>query len=166
MMVSAGFTALSLTSMTVFFNLQRRWGEEQASASLGWLPLVSLIVFMVAYSCGLANVPFIIMGEMFPLRFRTALGAISSSFNLLCTFVVVRSYPDMLAAMGKDGTFGLFTGCTLLCIVFVYFTLPETKGKTLEDIETLFSGHKHGIEVNLFDTITTSNAVKGSTFDG
>lgn len=141
-MLSAGFTALSLSSMTTFFYLQRLWGEEEATATLGWLPLVSLMVFMVAYSCGMGNVPFIIMGEMFPLRFRTAMGSMSSSFNLLCTFVVVRSYPDLLASMGRDGTFGLFTICTLSSIVFVYFCLPETKGKTLEDIESLFTGCK------------------------
>ena len=139
-MWSAGFTALSLSSMSAFFHCQREWGEREASAALGWLPLVSLMVFMVAYSCGMGNVPFIIMGEMFPLRFRTVLGALSSSFNLFCTFVVVRSYPDLVVSLGKDGTFGLFTLCTVLCIVFVYFCLPETKGKTLEDIETLFSG--------------------------
>ena len=147
-MLSAAFTSLSLASMTVFFYLQRQWGEAEASQTLGWLPLVSLMVFMVAYSCGMGNVPFIIMGEMFPLRFRTVLGAISSFFNLFCTFVVVRSYPDLQALMGKDGTFGLFTVCTLFSIVFVYFTLPETKGKTLEDIETLFLGKNHRDSVN------------------
>lgn len=142
-MLSAGFTSLSLLSMTLFFYFQRQWGEAEASSTIGWLPLVSLMVFMVAYSGGMGNVPFIIMGEMFPLRFRTVLGAISSFFNLFCTFVVVRSYPDLLSLMGKDGTFGLFTICTLLSILFVYFTLPETKGKALEDIETLFLPKEH-----------------------
>jgi facilitated trehalose transporter len=45
----------------------------------------------------------------------------------------------MLTGFGKDITFFIFTGCTLTCIVFVYFLLPETKGRTLEDMEQLFS---------------------------
>ena len=63
----------------------------------------------------------------------------SSSFNLLCTFLIVRCYPDLLDALGKDGTFYAFAGLTVFSIGFVYFFLPETKGKTLEEMERLFS---------------------------
>ena len=125
--------------MGTFFYFQRQWGDKEATRHLGWLPLVSLIVFFITYSGGMSNVPFIIMGEMFPTQFRSLLGAITSSFHLFCTFVAVYFFPNMLKAMGKDGTFYFFTGCTLLSAVFVYFLLPETKGKTLEEIEQLFS---------------------------
>ena len=90
LMSSSALTSVSLAAMGTFFYFQRVWGEEKATADLGWLPLLSLIVFFVAYSVGLSNVPFIVMGEMFPSQFRAVLGTISSSFNLLCTFVVVR----------------------------------------------------------------------------
>ena len=116
-----------------------KWGETEASALLGWLPLAALIVFFVAYSSGFANVPFVIMGELFPSRYRFILGPISSSFNLLCVFLVVRCFPIMqMSSMGKHGTFWFFMCCTILGIAFAYFFLPETKGKTLEDIELLF----------------------------
>lgn len=138
---SAAITSISLAAMGVFFYFQRIWGEADATLHLGWLPLVSLMVFMAAYSCGLSNVPFIVMGELFPTRYRTFLGTISSSFNLIVTLIVVRFFPDMLTGLGKDVTFFVFTGCTLTCIVFVYFLLPETKGKTLEDMEQLFSNN-------------------------
>ena len=115
------------------------WGDEAASARLGWLPLLSLIVFFIAYSGGMANVPFIIMGELFPARYRSVLGPISSSFNLLCNFTVIRCFPAMQISMGPYGTFWFFMCCTILSIVFVFFFLPETKGRTLEDIELLFS---------------------------
>jgi len=45
----------------------------------------------------------------------------------------------MLETIGEDGTFFFFTTCTLFSIIFVYFLLPETKGKTLEDMEKLFT---------------------------
>ena len=139
---SSSLTSVSLAAMGTFFYFQRVWGEEKATVDLGWLPLLSLIVFFVAYSVGLSNVPFIVMGEMFPSQFRAVLGTISSSFNLIVTFVVVRFFPDMMQWFGKDVTFFLFTGCTLRSIVFVYFLLPETKGKTMEEIEQLFTGTK------------------------
>ena len=125
--------------MGTFFYLQKKWGAEEATATLGWLPLVSLIVFFIAYSSGFANVPFIIMGELFPATYRSILGPISSSFNLLCTFSVVRSFPAMKAGLGDDWTFWLFMITTIFSILFIFFFLPETKGKTLEEIESLFS---------------------------
>jgi facilitated trehalose transporter len=128
--------------MGTFFYFVRQWGDKEATRYFGWLPLASLIVFFVTYSGGMSNVPFIIMGEMFPARHRTSLGAISSSFNLFCTFAMVQLFPDMSQAFGKDGTFYIFTGCTLLSAVFVYFFLPETKGKTLEEMEQLFRSDK------------------------
>ncbi len=124
--------------MGSFFYIKSERGSTVASEEFGWLPLFSLIVFFVAYSAGYANVPFILMGEMFPVRYRSILGPLSSSFNLLCTFTVVRSFPEMQVTMGQYGAFWFFMCCTLAGIVFVYFLLPETKGKTLEEIEKIF----------------------------
>lgn len=136
---SGSVVSIALAAMGAFFYCQMQWGEAEASASLGWLPLLSLIVFFIAYSGGYSNVPFILMGEMFPSRFRSVLGPLTSSFNLMCTFTVVRSFPEMQKNMTKHGVFWFFMCCTMASLVFVYFLLPETKGKTLEDIEKLFS---------------------------
>ncbi|KAI9552844.1 hypothetical protein GHT06_020726 [Daphnia sinensis] len=136
---SAAIVSCSLAAMGSFFYMQAQWGSDVATEKLGWLPLLSLVVFFVAYSGGYANVPFILMGEMFPARYRSILGPLSSSFNLCCTFIVVRCFPIMQITMGKYGAFWFFMCCTLVGIVFVFFLLPETKGKTLEDIEKIFS---------------------------
>ena len=142
LLCSASIVALSLASMGTYFYMQHLWGDAEASARLGWLPLLSLIVFFIAYSGGMANVPFIIMGELFPSSYRSFMSPISSSFNLLCTFIVVRSFPLMQVTMTKYGTFWFFMCCTVLSIVFVFFFLPETKGKNLEEIEKLFAKKK------------------------
>ena len=141
---SATFVSISLGLMGVFFYLQELWGESEATELIGWLPLSSLIVFFIAFSTGFSNVPFIVMGELFPTRYRGLLGPISSSFNLLCTFIVVRTFPDMEERMSVHGTFWFFMCCTLASMVFVYFLLPETKGHTLEEIEQFFSKRFHG----------------------
>ena len=143
--------------MGIFFYFQSIWGEKEASASLGWLPLVSLIVFFIAFSGGFASVPFIVMGELFPGRFRNILGSISSSFNLLSAFTVVRSFPDMQVGMTKYGTFWFYMCCTLASMVFVFFLLPETKGKTLEDIEKLFGGKTTSANVQTLENGKTTN---------
>lgn len=162
--VSALATTVPLATMGTFFYFQRQWGDKEATAYLGWLPIVCLIVFFITYSGGMSNVPFIIMGEMFPTQFRALLGAISSSFHLFCTFVAVYFFPIMLKAMGKDGTFYFFAGCTLLSVVFVYFFLPETKGKTLEEIEHLFSSHNSQQRKSIYrldDVVATEITMNG-----
>ncbi len=135
-----------MAAMGTFFYLQRIWGEEEATTKLGWLPLVSLMLFFVAYSSGYANVPSIIMGEMFPLRYRYILGPTTSSFNLLCTFAVVRGFPSLEDLIGSDATFLMFMGFTVVSLFFIFFLLPETKGKTLEEIERLFSSKAFKID--------------------
>ena len=79
------------------------------------------------------------MSELFPIENRHQLSTVSTSFNLCCTFLVVRTFPDMSDAMGLAGVYALYATCSLAAVVFVFFALPETKGRTLEEISQLFS---------------------------
>lgn len=136
---SAAIVSCSLATMGTFFYLQKDWGAALASEKLGWLPLTSLVIFFLAYSGGYANVPFILMAELFPSRLRSSLSAVSSSFNLICVYTIVRCFPTMQNAMGQHGVFWFYMTSTLVGMPFVYFFLPETKGITLDGIEKLFS---------------------------
>lgn len=159
LLVSGLFCALSLAALGAFFHLQAQWGVAEASVRLGWLPLVSLIVFFAAYSSGYSNVPFIIMGELFPARYRSILGPLSSSFNLLCAFAVVRAFPEMFPTMGKNGTFWFFAACMVVSLFFVAILLPETKGKTFDEIERLFrrKGKQYNDNVTALTTGSSIN---------
>ncbi len=141
--------------MGTFFYFERQWGDKEATRYFGWLPMASVIVFFVTYSGGMSHIPFIVMGEMFSTRYRTLLGAISSSFNLFYTFAMVGLFPVMSQAFGKDGTFYIFPGCTLLSAAFVNFLLPETKGKTLEKMEQLFRSDK-SLEITRLNLVNQS----------
>lgn len=140
LLTSGSFVALSLGAMGAFFHLQTVWGVAEATSRLGWLPLVSLIVFFIAYSGGFSNVPFILLGELLPTRCRSLLGPVCASFSVMCAFTALRALPEMFIGLGKDGTFWFFMSCTILSVVFVAICLPETKGKTLEEIERIFGG--------------------------
>jgi len=85
---SGTFVVISLAAMGAYFYLQLKWRAAEASALLGWLSLAALIVFFVSYSSGFANVPFVIMGELFPSRYRFILGPIL----LLICFVYFLSF--------------------------------------------------------------------------
>lgn len=97
------------------------------------------MAFIVSYSIGFGAVPHLVMGEIFPAGHRHQLSTISTSFNLCCTFLVVRTFPEMTDALGLAGIYGLYAICSLAGAVFVGFCLPETKGRTLEDISRMFA---------------------------
>ncbi|KAK4004300.1 hypothetical protein OUZ56_006040 [Daphnia magna] len=164
LMISGVCMAVSLTGLGVFVYLktasedlsvvdETTLAEPSVLSELGWLPLLFLISFIIAYSMGFCTVPQLIMGELFPLEYRNRLGTISASFSLGCTFIVVRTFPEMAAIMGLGGVYGLYAACCLIAVVFVAFFLPETKGKTLEEISQFF----------VRPTITSSDGIRNET---
>jgi len=146
LLLSGFFMAVSLAALGAFFYLKNAAAtpadQQQLVDSLGWLPLASLILFIIAYLFGYANVPFLIMAEIFPTKYRSLLGALSSSFNLACTFTIVFSFNYMRLpdALNLHGTFFFYMSFCAAGVVYVYFLVPETKGKSFEEIELMFGG--------------------------
>ena len=148
--------AISLSGLGAFVYVKKAWEELSvldestvaeptvlavtlSPTELGWLPLLCLMSFIISYSVGFGAVPQLVMGELFPLEYRHRLSTISTSFNVLCTFFVVRTFPLMASSMGLAGVYGLYAACCLIAVGFVAIFLPETKGKTLEEISKFFS---------------------------
>ena len=69
LLVSGVVMSIALAALGAFFYMLEVYGQD-VQVSLGWLPLASLIIFIIAYSSGFANVAFLIMGELFPTKFR------------------------------------------------------------------------------------------------
>jgi len=132
-MISGALMAASMGAMTVYLS-KSSWSDE---VDYGWIPLVCLMTFIVGFSTGYGPVSYLLMGELFPASHRHQLSTISTSFNLCCSFFIVRSFPEMSSALGLTGVYGLYATCSLIGIVFVALCLPETKGRTLEDIGRL-----------------------------
>ncbi|EEC11630.1 sugar transporter, putative [Ixodes scapularis] len=75
---------------------------------------------------------------MLPLRVKGFATGICTAFGFSCGFVVVKEYHDMQEFMGTDGTYWMFGAVIAACFFAVLFFVPETKGKSLEEIEHLF----------------------------
>jgi MFS family permease len=134
LIASGAVMCVALTALGTHFHLQK-YGMEQ---SLGLLPVISLIVFMFGFSIGYSSIPFLLMGELIPEKQRSFLSSIAGSLNLGMMFVVIKTYHDFKKSIGEDGTFWLYS-CVCLCsCFFVHFLVPETKGKSLTEIQELF----------------------------
>jgi len=107
-------------------------------SGLGWLSMISLIVYMVAFSLGWGPVPLVLLSEIFPARARGVSTAIANVTNWFLAFVITKSFVSLQTMFGMYGAFWLFGACCVVGTVWVLRCLPETKGKSLEDIELSF----------------------------
>ena len=111
-----------------------------------WLPVGCLTCFIIGFSLGWGPIPMLIMSEIFPARGRGTAGAIAIFFNWMTAFLVTKEFKMLQDVLGQDGVFYFFGVCCVLSVWFVWKFLPETKGKSLEDIELYFLG-KTGVKV-------------------
>ncbi|XP_014087057.2 facilitated trehalose transporter Tret1 isoform X1 [Bactrocera oleae] len=107
---------------------------------VGWLPLASFVIYVVGFSLGFGPIPWLMMGEILPAKIRGSAASVATAFNWTCTFVVTKTFRDMIDTMGAHGAFWLFGSICVVGLFFVIFYVPETQGKTLEDIERKMMG--------------------------
>jgi sugar porter (SP) family MFS transporter len=100
------------------------------------LPMLLLVLAAIAsYSMSLAPVTWVVISEIFPNRIRGAAMAVAVAALWLACFILTDTFPLLNAMLGAAGTFWLYAVICVLGFVFIHFKLPETKGRTLEQIE-------------------------------
>ncbi|XP_077290096.1 trehalose transporter 1-like protein [Arctopsyche grandis] len=135
-LISGVFTVISLFGIATF----RYVGSHQGLSlnDYSWVPLVFLIGYIVATSIGLTPLPWVMTGEVFPADLRGIGSGICTSMCFIAFFGVVKMAPAMFTELGAEGTFLSYGIVALLGTCTIYFFLPETKGRTLQDIEEDF----------------------------
>jgi len=103
-----------------------------------WMTTIFLLTYIVTSTFGFLTIPFTVLPEFFSQRVRGVTAGITVCMAYLMSFIVIKSYPSMLLWMGNGMIFLFYGIVSLLGTLFVYFVLPETKGKTLQEIENLF----------------------------
>jgi len=100
------------------------------------LPMLLLVLAAIAcYSMSLAPVTWVVISEIFPNRIRGAAMAVAVSSLWIACFILTYTFPMLNATLGSAGTFWLYGAICVAGFVFIKLKLPETKGKTLEQIE-------------------------------
>lgn len=108
----------------------------------GFVPLVSLIIFSLGFSLGYGPIPWLMMGEILPAKIRGPAASIVTAFNWASTFVVTTTFPMMKKNLGACYTFWFYGIMVVFGFFFTVICVPETRGKSLEDIERLMSGQE------------------------
>ena len=87
------------------------------------------------YCLGIASIFFLLTVEIIPLQIRDVMSAVFAALNEAGIFVIVSSLAPLFETIRPYGTFWLYSSCALLLVIFMFLFVPETKGKTLCEIE-------------------------------
>ncbi|KAJ7568995.1 hypothetical protein O6H91_01G056200 [Diphasiastrum complanatum] len=138
LMVSAGGMAISCFLVGFSFYLQENippLSHMQTFVSI--LALTSLLVYITAFSLGTGPIPWILMSEVFPVHVKGLAGSLATLVNWSSAWVVTMTF-NFLLAWSSTGSFFIFSGICAFTVIFVALFVPETRGKTLEEIEASF----------------------------
>ncbi|KAM3959838.1 facilitated trehalose transporter Tret1 [Aphomia sociella] len=128
---------ITLIILGIYFKLQ---DSDYNVSSFGWLPLVCLILFITSFSLGFGPIPWMMMGELFTVEYRSAATSITVIVNWFMVFIVTLCFPLMRDALGIYSCFWFFSVIMIVCVFFVFFLIPETKGKTVSQIQAILAG--------------------------
>lgn len=146
LLVSALVMALSTIAMGVYFYMKDN--DEASVSELGWLPVCALCIFIIMFSIGFGPVPWLMMGELFASDIKGVAGSIAGTSNWVLAFIVTKTFVNLKKALGTGQTFWLFSGITLVGVIFVFLCVPETKGKSLNEIQEGLKGKKRETAAN------------------
>jgi sugar porter (SP) family MFS transporter len=102
------------------------------------LSIVAIYFHAVAWSIGWFSIPYLVSAEVFPIRIRSLNVSILMAFHWAFYFGCSRAMPSLLAATQRYGAFVFFACMCGISLVYVFFALPETSGRSLESMDKLF----------------------------
>ncbi|XP_018417567.1 PREDICTED: solute carrier family 2, facilitated glucose transporter member 8 isoform X2 [Nanorana parkeri] len=150
LIISGTIMAVSATLFGVYFKIMEMHAQnasnvppltamaESSGEQLAWLPLASMALFISGFAIGWGPIPWLVMSEIFPLRVRGVASGVCVVTNWGCAFLVTKEFQDMMDSLTSYGTFWLFAAFCALNVLFTVLFVPETKGKSLEQIESHF----------------------------
>ena len=130
LIISSVFMSTALAGFGTF-----SYYHELLGTQYDWVPLLCVMTFLCAFSIGLSPISWLLVGEMFPLEYRNIGPSITTAFSYVCAFVGVKTFVDLRENVGLHGTFWTYSVISFLALIFTLVFVPETKGKTLDEME-------------------------------
>lgn len=138
LMISSGGMAICLFLVGLAFYLKSHFSEaSQFESFYSILASASLLLYIIAFSLGVGPIPFITMSEILPTNIKGFAGSMAALGYWSASWVVTLTINSLLQ-WSSTGTFLLYSLACVVTLIFVALYLPETKGRTLEEIEKSF----------------------------
>ncbi|XP_041935538.1 proton myo-inositol cotransporter [Alosa sapidissima] len=114
------------------------WAYNFCPTSYSWLVLLGLVLYLASFAPGMGPMPWTVNSEIYPLWARSTGNACSAGTNWTFNVLVSLTFLHMAQYLTYYGAFFLYSSFALLGFLFIYGCLPETKGRRLEEVESLF----------------------------
>lgn len=130
-------TAVTGTTITMFLItvLSKRLS---GSAAFPFVMIALMVIFLFFVQSGISPVTWVLLSEIFPQSIRGMAMGIATFFLWFANFLVGDLFPILLSAIRLSHTFLVFTGTNLLALIFAVKFVPETRGKSLEELQAEF----------------------------
>ncbi len=143
LLISLAGMVLALVVLAAAFLLSR----GTAGGALGTLTVISLILYVASFAIGLGPVFWLLISEIYPLNARGTAMSLATVANWGANFLMAVTFLSLVKALTQGGAFLLYTAVGVFAWFFIYRLVPETKGKTLEEIEAHWQAGKHPREM-------------------
>ncbi|OXU26467.1 hypothetical protein TSAR_003983 [Trichomalopsis sarcophagae] len=153
LVISSIGSGITVGILGAFFYLKNKTDFD--TTTIGWVPLATLVVYIIAYSIGWGPLPWAVMGEMFAPAVKPKASSICVFTIWSFSFLLTKFFTNVTPDVG----FFFFAACCAVNIVFIVFMFPETKGKTLAEIQQKLSrGRSKAEEIGEESSIRNSVA--------
>lgn len=134
---SSLLSGLSLLVLAIYFSVKNTGYEV---GSISWIPVAAVMVYAGVFKFGLGIIPIVMTAELFPAKVK-AMGMTLADFSyLFFGLISVEMYQRLITVYYYDLPFYIFACSTLFTALFSWLYIPETKGKTLEEIQYILKG--------------------------
>ena len=113
-----------------------------SGGALAWLAVITLMVYVASFAISLGPIFWLLIAEIYPLKVRGIAEGTAAGMNWSFNFLVSLTFLTLIQVLGPSWTFWMYAVLAIASWVFSYYLVPETKGRTLEEIEHSFR-HSH-----------------------
>lgn len=141
LLVTSGIGEIvTLGALGLYFYLQEN--SPESVEPISWLPVVSLVIFIATYCIGWGPLPWAVMGEMFAGDVKSKASGITVCMCWFLAFFIIKFSSNITESFGNHTTYWMFSVFCIISVLFTLLVLPETKGKSLQEIQDELNGVK------------------------
>ncbi|VAI10614.1 unnamed protein product [Triticum turgidum subsp. durum] len=134
---SAGMTLSLLVVAVIFFLKDNVPQDSDMYYILSMIAVLAIVACVITFSFGMGAIPWVIMSEILPVSIKSLAGSFATLANWLTSFGITMT-ANLLLSWSAGGTFVCYTLVSAFTLVFIILWVPETKGRTLEEIQWSF----------------------------
>lgn len=119
---------------------------------INWLPVVSVLTYMFLFNFAFTNLPWVIMGEVFPPNIKAHAASLCTAVYFFFGYITAQCFPLLVHLFGNDYAFWFHASFCFISVIYIYYFVPETKGLSLQEIQQLI-----GLSDKKTSTVVTRN---------